>query len=68
MDRVLLERRKELAFEGHRLFDLTRNKRDVRIVQTENVTEVSYPNEKLILPVPVDEVNANPNMDQNPGY
>ncbi len=70
IDRILLERRKELAFEGHRLFDLTRNKRDLRIDQGEgSVIEASYPNDKFILPIPLNEINANPEIQpQNPGY
>lgn len=69
VDRILLERRKELAFEGHRLFDLNRNKKDVRIIQSENVIEAAYPNDKFILPIPLNELNANPNIaPQNPGY
>lgn len=69
IDRILLERRKELAFEGHRLFDLNRNKKNVRIIQSENVIDASYPNEKFILPIPLNELNANPNIKpQNPGY
>jgi hypothetical protein len=66
--KILLERRKELAFEGQRLFDLNRNKMDVEIVQGENVIQATYPNEKFILPIPLSELNANTNMQQNPGY
>ncbi|PKD18660.1 RagB/SusD domain-containing protein [Salegentibacter salinarum] len=70
IDRILLERRKELAFEGHRLFDLNRNKKGVSIDQGEgNVIEASYPNEKFILPIPLSELNANPQIGpQNPGF
>lgn len=68
IDLILLERRKELAFEGERLFDLNRNKRDVNMVQGDKNTWISYPSEKFILPIPLSELNANPNMEQNPGY
>lgn len=68
MDLILLERRRELAFEGHRLFDLNRNKRSVTMIQSDNKTEASYPNDKFILPIPLSELNANPDMKQNPGY
>lgn len=70
IDRILLERRKELAFEGHRLFDLNRNKKGVIIDQGEgNVIEASYPNDRFILPIPLSEINANPEIQpQNPGY
>lgn len=68
MDRILLERRKELAFEGHRLFDLNRSKKDVNMVQGDKSTLISYPNERFILPIPLSELNANSNIEQNPGY
>lgn len=69
LDRILLERRKELAFEGHRLFDLNRNKRGINIiVGPGDVIEASYPNDHFILPIPLSEVNANPEIQQNIGY
>ncbi|MCF8715378.1 RagB/SusD family nutrient uptake outer membrane protein [Joostella atrarenae] len=69
IDKVIEERRKELAFEGNRLFDLNRNKKDIQIIQGENIIDASYPNDKFILPIPLDELNANPNIKpQNPGY
>lgn len=66
--RILDERRRELAFEGHRLFDLNRNKMNVDIIQGESIIHATYPNEKFILPIPLREMNANSNMEQNPGY
>ncbi|SEB74864.1 Starch-binding associating with outer membrane [Tenacibaculum sp. MAR_2009_124] len=67
-DRILLERRKELAFEGFRLFDLTRNKKSfVKYRQDAAFINIT-PGEKTIMPIPAREVNANPNMQQNPGY
>ncbi|MBT30408.1 MAG: RagB/SusD family nutrient uptake outer membrane protein [Thalassobius sp.] len=69
VDRILTERRKELAFEGHRLFDLNRNKKDVSIILSGSVIEASYPNDYFILPIPLSEINANPNIEpQNTGY
>lgn len=70
-DRILLERRKELAFEGHRLFDLNRNKKEVHIDRGKgNVIDAPYPNDRFILPIPLSEINANPGIksEQNPGY
>ncbi|MEN7549616.1 RagB/SusD family nutrient uptake outer membrane protein [Rapidithrix thailandica] len=67
-DRILLERRKELAFEGHRLFDLTRKKKDVMINRGDDVLDIKYPNERFIFPIPLRELNTNPNLEQNPGY
>jgi hypothetical protein len=69
LNRILEERRKELAFEGHRLFDLNRNKKDLKIIQSEKSLMVSYPNDKFILPIPLKEINSNPNIKpQNTGY
>lgn len=69
LSRILEERRKELAFEGHRLFDLNRNKKGVKIIQSEKSITVSYPSDKFILPIPLKEINSNPNIKpQNTGY
>ncbi|MFB9054028.1 RagB/SusD family nutrient uptake outer membrane protein [Formosa undariae] len=69
LSRILEERRKELAFEGHRLFDLNRNKMDIKIIQSDKELVISYPNDKFILPIPLSEINSNPNIEpQNTGY
>ncbi|MBT31168.1 MAG: RagB/SusD family nutrient uptake outer membrane protein [Thalassobius sp.] len=66
---ILNERRVELCFEGHRLFDLTRNKLDmVRNDCTSSVCEVDYPNDRFIFAIPNAEINVNANMTQNDGY
>lgn len=69
-DLILLERRKELAFEGFRLFDLTRNKIDFNKYKQEasETISVKSPNEKTIMPIPFLEISANKNMKQNPSY
>lgn len=69
---ILNERRKELAFEGLRFFDFTRlNLAFTRPAQTQGY--VSYPNVSItdirrLQPIPQAEMDANPNMTQNPGY
>ena len=69
VDEVLLERRKELCFEGQRLWDLMRYKKNVvRNQCTSSICTINYPNEKVILPIPEAELDANPNMEPNPGY
>jgi tetratricopeptide (TPR) repeat protein len=69
IDAILLERRKELAFEGNFLFDLLRKKKDVTRVDVTAVTKNLTTNDnKLIMPLPANTVNANKNMVQNPGY
>jgi len=74
LDRVLTERRKELMGEGHRFFDLTRNKRDIVRSNSERVFDsaiplhIPYDNYKTIFPIPRAELDANQNITQNPGY
>lgn len=68
IDRILLERRKELAFEGNRLFDMNRKKRGILHIQSGRSEMLTYPNDGFILPISRTELQANPNMEQNPGY
>ena len=68
---ILNERRKELAFEGQRLFDLTRNKISFTKISRGGISiAVNYPENKAILPIPQSELDANSNIrsQQNPGY
>ncbi|NPA36562.1 MAG: RagB/SusD family nutrient uptake outer membrane protein [Chlorobi bacterium] len=69
-DIILEERRKELMFEGHRLFDLTRKKKNFIKYSTSvaNPISITYPDNFTILPIPQSEIDANSNMQQNPGY
>lgn len=59
------ERRRELAFEGHRWFDFTRRGLDV---QKPAGSVISYADFRILAPIPLSEVQANPNLIQNPGY
>lgn len=75
---ILFERRLELAFEGHRFFDLKRlglgvtrssfgDKSDGTGIN--NVTKTLPAGDiHFQLPLPQSEINANPNIVQNPGY
>lgn len=68
---IITERRKELAFEGHRLYDLKRLQRGfVRndCASTTNVCSVTYPTDLYAWPIPGAELDANPAMVQNAGY
>jgi hypothetical protein len=73
LDRILTERRKELVAEGHRFFDLVRNKRDIvrsfsaRIYDNSTPLLIKWDNYKIIFPIPQSELNINP-MTQNDGY
>jgi starch-binding outer membrane protein, SusD/RagB family len=69
---VILERYKELAFEGFRFFDLKRkglalqrNASDVDSPVWQAMTASDY---RFVYPIPSEEMLANPNMKQNPGY
>ncbi len=69
LDSIYLERRKELAFEGLRMFDIQRLKQDVvRQYETNNVlARLPYPNEKAISPIPKSDV-LSLKISQNAGY
>ncbi len=58
------DRRLELAFEGHRWFDLVRTGRAIDLLP--NVKSVN----QTLFPIPSNELqtNTNPGMTQNPGY
>lgn len=71
---ILSERRKELAFEGLRFFDFTRL--NLPLVRPQLDPAIAAPSLGLvpvgdtrrILPIPQQEIDANPNIKQNPGY
>lgn len=69
-DAIFLERRKELSFEGHFLFDIARNKKDVS--RNDGCIALScsltYPSPKFILPIPRRNINLNTNLKQNESY
>lgn len=65
---ILEERRKELAFEGHRRMDLLRNNLPLR-PEGDTYFDESKPGEnKTILPIPQRELDINTGLVQNPGY
>ncbi len=68
LDLVKRERVKELCFEGHNFFDITRWKQDlVREYSTNStVRSLTYPNDLFVLPIPQYELDANENMKPNP--
>ena len=64
LDAALLERRKELCFEGHRRMDLLRNNLNLR---PGGGSESAPGANKVIFPIVDDETTNNPNITQNPG-
>lgn len=66
---IITERRKELAFEGNRLFDLKRLQRGfTRNDCTADICSLDYPTFLYAWPIPQSEFNGNPNIEQNDGY
>ncbi len=75
IDKILAERKLKLAFEGHRWFDLKRTGKAIEILSkqkdgngnviayTQNLTQ-----DRLLWPVPQQQMDKNKNLIQNPGY
>lgn len=64
------ESMKEFAFEGHRWFYLKRNNLavDRSPYCGSNYCNLPASNFRFTWPIPIDEIQANPNMSQNTGY
>lgn len=64
---LLLERRRELAYEGHRLFDARRLGQNL---VRDNDTELEYSDYRMVMPIPQAEIEANINIStqQNLNY
>jgi hypothetical protein len=65
-NRIMLERRKEFALEGHRFFDLKRN--GMNITKHSDFLEVPYTDYRVLSNIPLSQVQLNENLVQNPGY
>lgn len=63
---IITERRKELAFEGDRFFDLNRLKLPIQRTAEYPTGPIPYGSNSRVLPIPQDELNVNPNIVQNP--
>ena len=79
LDRILIERRKELIGEGQRYFDALRNNETITRYTSEadkgwhktlSKEAQSFKRDyfKAIAAIPQAEINANPNIKQNTGY
>jgi len=60
LEDIILERRLELAHEGHKIHDHKRLKL--------NVGSLPYSDSKLVFPIPAREIEANTSLSQNEGY
>jgi hypothetical protein len=69
---IMDERFMELAYEGHRFFDLKRRNLPVSRLAadapTANSQTLPAGNFRFLLPIPDPEIKANPVIQQNPGY
>ncbi|WDF47274.1 RagB/SusD family nutrient uptake outer membrane protein [Chryseobacterium sp. KACC 21268] len=70
IENVLTERRKEFFGEGQRFFDLKRNNLGFSKTSNcySNICEVAGNDKLFVLPMPLREMNINPNMKQYPGW
>jgi homoserine trans-succinylase len=70
LEEIFLERRRELAFEGHLLYDIARYKKNVARDKgcLANVCNLNYPSNFFVLPIPESSIELNQNMQQNEGY
>lgn len=77
LEMIMDERSKELFGEGHRFFDMIRWNKPItfndelsgqNVIHRPKTIDRSF--EKTLLPIPIDEINANPGIktQQNPGY
>ncbi|QIL76883.1 RagB/SusD family nutrient uptake outer membrane protein [Hymenobacter sp. HDW8] len=69
--RLEVERRLELNFEGHRWFDLVRTDRAIPVMNaffTRANSTIRLSQNSLLFPIPVQEIQTNPILTQNPGY
>jgi hypothetical protein len=59
------ERRMELCFEMHRMFDLVRTGRVVEVMQGK---VPGFDSDRLLFPIPQYAIDVNSDLTQNPGY
>lgn len=70
---IAKERRLELAFEGHRWYDLKRTGKAIEVMNNAvgpNGEKLGYnlTQERLLWPIPQSELDKNTKLSQNPGY
>ena len=67
-EKIIHERRMELAFEGHRWFDIIRYKDNYALNFLHSIGKTAATSKHLLLPIPTQEREANPKLTQNPGW
>ena len=71
MEALQLERRRELAYEGHRFYDLKRWNLGIERIDEDSETSskiLPAGDYRFVFPIPQGEIFANENMVQNDGY
>lgn len=74
VDKIAIERRKELALEGHGVYDYIRRGKDITRVATdhENIPldkiTIMSDNYQTIYPIPIEEINASGMVQTQGGY
>lgn len=66
LEEVLTQRRIELAFEGHRYFDLKRLGKP--IARSEGREPIPYEDYRVVAPIGITELDVNKKLVNNPGY
>jgi len=66
-EEILNQRRIELAFEGHRFWDLKRLGRDI-VKAPHSTNVIPLFDTRILAPLPQREIDGNKNLVQNPGY
>jgi hypothetical protein len=67
MNEIMLQRRLEFAFEGHRFFDLKRL--GLNLTKGPHYNDVAFTDYRILPAIPQREIDANPiNLAQNIGY
>lgn len=66
LNEILLQRRIELAFEGHRFFDMKRL--GMPISRPNGLAEVPYTDYRVVAPIGTTEMDVNKKLVNNPGY
>jgi hypothetical protein len=67
-DNIIEERREEFIFEGLYYWDLLRTGQDIVRTETSQPINIPYGDSRLAYPIPNAELDANSNIEQNPGY
>lgn len=69
LNEIMLQRKLEFAFEGHRFWDLKRTGSDIiKAGVVPSAADLLFTDTRLLAGIPQGEIDGNPNMQQNAGY